>query len=314
MYINELKPNERVVVNPLQFKRAAPNSESELRVTKESFEEEGICQSSLFTRTGMFSQLKTSVKHLKQDSLFESCIAVQRLIVEVLKENRNYADMQTVFTDLHSLSKNIQTSNESNSRLFSNYYLVRFYGTAFQELNGAQFIYKERQMTRLAELSSRLVEQFQGKFGECKTLAASDMEKAKGLDPAVPHIMTLTIKPYFSSDELDSGDRNSPFERQFNINRFIYETPLTTIPGKKYSEEISEQAKKKTILSVGQCYPFVLKRLRVVKEVAEVLSPIQTSTEIIEERCRATQQEISAIPPNPKTLQIVLQGSVLLRT
>ena len=260
----------------------------------------------------MFSQLQSSVQHLKQDSLFETCIAVQRLNVDVLRENRNYQDMQAVFADLHSLSRDILASNQSNSRLFSNYYLVCFYGTAFGNLSGAQFIYKERQMTRLAELSSRLVEQFSSKFGDCKTLAASDMEKAKGLDPKIPHILTLTVRPYFTADELDSGDRNSPFELQFDIKRFIFESPLTTT-GKKYSDEITEQAKKKTILSVERSYPFVLKRLRVIKEVSEILSPIQTSTELIEDRCRATQQELNAIPPNSKTLQIILQGSVLLR-
>ena len=41
---------------------------------------------------------------------------------------------------------------------------------------------------------------------------------------------------------------------------------------------------------------------------------MQTSTELIEVRCRMLRAELMAATPNSKTLQIVLQGSVLLRT
>jgi len=250
------------------------------------------------------------VAHLKQDALFESCIAVQRLNIEILKENRNYADMGNIFADLQQLSEKILETTIANSRLFSNYYLVRFFGKAFQDLDKAQFIYKERQCVRLADLSSNLVERFKAKFGECKTLSAS--ASTEDLDPNIPHIMTLTVKPYFSQEELANKDRQSPFERQFNIKRFIFETPMTTT-GAKYSEEITEQAKKKTILETEVPFPFVIKRLRVIKQSSEILNPIATSTELIEDRCCATEYEINARPPNAKTLQIVLQGSVLLQ-
>lgn len=258
----------------------------------------------------MFEQLKYAVDHLKQQSLFESCIAVQRLNIEVLKENRNYKVMGDVFAELEKLSDDILTSNESNSRLFSCYYLVRLNGKAFKDLDGAQFIYKEHQMTRLADLSQRLVDQYKGKFGECKLATASMLEK--DLDPDIPHVLLLSVKPYFSREELDDKDRQSAFEKQFNIKRFIYETPMTTT-GAKYSEDITEQAKRKTILETEIPFPFVIKRLRVVNQTSEILSPIQTSIELIDDRCVATLQEIKAIPPNPKTLQIILQGSVLLR-
>ena len=47
MYINQLKPKERVLVDPIQFRRAAPNVDGELTVTKESFEEDGELWSTL---------------------------------------------------------------------------------------------------------------------------------------------------------------------------------------------------------------------------------------------------------------------------
>lgn len=41
MYINELKPSERVIVNTKQFQRAAPNSSFEIDVPPEAFREDG---------------------------------------------------------------------------------------------------------------------------------------------------------------------------------------------------------------------------------------------------------------------------------
>lgn len=41
VYINQLKPDERVTVNPIQFQRSAPNSYKEMQVPKEAFEEPG---------------------------------------------------------------------------------------------------------------------------------------------------------------------------------------------------------------------------------------------------------------------------------
>ena len=42
-----------------------------------------------------------------------------------------------------------------------------------------------------------------------------------------------------------------------------------------------------------------------------MLSPIENATEIISDRVQATVQELMADPPNVKTLQILLQGSVI---
>jgi len=58
-------------------------------------------------------------------------------------------------------------------------------------------------------------------------------------------------------------------------------------------------------------FPFVVKRLLVIKKEEVELSPIENATEVITNRIRAMKTELTAIPPNSKTLQIVLQGSVL---
>ena len=125
------------------------------------------------------------------------------------------------------------------------------------------------------------------------------------------YVQILGVEPYLDADDMEK--RRTPFERRFNIDRFIFEAPFTS-SGKAHSDDIREQQKKKTILRTELPFPYVIKRLKVIEKTEKVLSPIQTSTELIEGRCRLLQNELNQHPPNSKTLQIVLQGSVLLRT
>ena len=231
-------------------------------------------------------------------------------MIDIHKENRNFAELSKVFADSENLCLEIETSNASNSRMFANHYLVGFYGKPFKELDGVQFIYREGQYVRLADITNKLKERYDKKFGKC-TVYSGSIDKDQ-LNPEEASLRILSVKPYFDVEELNSKERQSPFERQFNIKRFIFETPLTTT-GARYSEDITEQQKKKTILEVELSFPYVIKRLEVVKQSERILSPIQTSTELIEDRCQALHNELVSVPPNSKTLQIILQGSVLLR-
>jgi len=58
-------------------------------------------------------------------------------------------------------------------------------------------------------------------------------------------------------------------------------------------------------------FPYLKKRVKVVSKREIVLTPIETAVELIENRCNALLTEINSLPPSTKTLQNVLQGSVL---
>ena len=64
------------------------------------------------------------------------------------------------------------------------------------------------------------------------------------LDPAFAYIQLTHVRPYFEANEL--SERLTDFERNNNINRFVYETPFTRT-GKAHGE-VHEQWKRKTIL------------------------------------------------------------------
>eukprot|EP01094_Clydonella_sp_ATCC50884_P026649 TRINITY_DN7381_c0_g1_i1.p1 TRINITY_DN7381_c0_g1~~TRINITY_DN7381_c0_g1_i1.p1 ORF type:complete len:1788 (-),score=632.22 TRINITY_DN7381_c0_g1_i1:302-5233(-) len=311
VYINKLKPSEQVQCGKKQFQRAAPNVDSEMNIPPEAFREEGICQSSTFTRTGLFMSLKAAVDFLKKDMLYESCIAVLRMMVAIHSANRNWEELQDVYEDLESLCKLIVETNAADSRMFSVYFKVTFMGRKFKELDGQEYIYKERPGARHAEVAERIKLQYEEKFGADRVFVLGNRFKSESLNlQENVYIQILGVDPYLDAEDMEL--RRSPFERRFNLSRFIFEAPFTA-SGKAHSDDIREQQKKKTIMTTENPFPYVIKRLKVVDKTELVLSPIQTSMELIEGRCRLLANEINQHPPNSKTLQIVLQGSVLLQ-
>ncbi len=76
---------------------------------------------------------------------------------------------------------------------------------------------------------------------------------------------------------------------------------------------IAEQYTRKTILTVPETFPAMLKRQPVISRYEVIQTPIQNSVETIEKRSSELLQELKSVPPQIKSLQNVLQGSVLLR-
>lgn len=90
--------------------------------------------------------------------------------------------------------------------------------------------------------------------------------------------------------------------------RFVYATPFT-LAGRPHGE-LHEQYKRKTILTTAVHFPYVKTRIQVVLRNSIVLTPIEVAIEDIQKKtaelAAATQQE----PPDPKILQMVLQGCI----
>lgn len=90
--------------------------------------------------------------------------------------------------------------------------------------------------------------------------------------------------------------------------RFMYATPFT--PSGRAHGELHEQYKRKTILTTAVHFPYVKTRIQVVQRTQITLTPIEVAIEDIQKKttelAAATQQE----PPDPKILQMVLQGCI----
>ena len=73
---------------------------------------------------------------------------------------------------------------------------------------------------------------------------------ADELDPKIAFIQLTFVKPYFDDNELQ--ERQTSYERNNNIRRFLYEMPYTE--GGKARGSVEEQCKLKTVLTSKACF------------------------------------------------------------
>ena len=90
------------------------------------------------------------------------------------------------------------------------------------------------------------------------------------------------------------------------IVRFIYSTPFTR-DGNPHGE-LREQYKRKTIIKPSLHFPYVKTRILVKESKSIVLSPIEVAIEDVQKKIEELEAAIR--PPDPKMLQLVLQGCI----
>lgn len=83
------------------------------------------------------------------------------------------------------------------------------------------------------------------------------------------------MEPYF--DDYEMKDRVTHFEKNFSLRRFMYTTPFTR-DGRPRGE-LSEQYKRKTILTTMHAFPYIKTRINVIQkeEVMHVSNVIEFS-------------------------------------
>jgi len=149
-------------------------------------------------------------------------------------------------------------------RIFAQYYRVAYYGDAVEEIRGKEFVYKESGAIRVSEMSQRIQKQFISKLGEDKVHMLGNLQDPtkQVKEPEHLYIQLVSVNPYFVPSELK--DRPSEFERHNDIKRFIYETPFSKTG--KMTDDLSQQWKKKVIITTEFSFPHLEKRARVVKK------------------------------------------------
>ncbi|KAL7988712.1 hypothetical protein Chor_007631 [Crotalus horridus] len=182
--------------------------------------------------------------------------------------------------------------NQGQKRMFGTYFRVGFYGAMFGDLDEQEFVYKEPAITKLPEISHRL-EGFYGQcFGEDRIVVIKDSipVKKNKLDPR------------------KMKERVTPFEKNFGLRRFMYTTPFTR-DGRPRGE-LSEQYKRKTILTTMHAFPYIKTRINVIQKEEYVLMPIEVAIEDMQKKTLELAVATHQVPPDAKMLQMVLQGSV----
>eukprot|EP01117_Protostelium_nocturnum_P018478 TRINITY_DN7737_c0_g1_i3.p1 TRINITY_DN7737_c0_g1~~TRINITY_DN7737_c0_g1_i3.p1 ORF type:complete len:1870 (-),score=707.33 TRINITY_DN7737_c0_g1_i3:192-5801(-) len=301
--------NRNPIDLPDHFQTVFPNVDKELLLPPPSVLEtlEGeVCIARMFSDEGFTDLLKDAITALREGHLYESCVEVYQNILPICRKKRDYNQQKEFYTDLAGLCSTIVVGNESNNRLFSNYYRVAFIGKKFDEIDGSEFIYKEPSEIRLVDFTERLLLQYKSHFGaenvhllpNTKSVVISD------LNPDFLYLQIVSVEFHHTADE--KKNRDTLFEQNNNIHRFTFETPFTK-NGKAHGD-LGEQYKRKTFLTVESKYPFVVKRLKVIEKTEVELSPIETALDIIDRRINTFRTDMKG---NFKGLFMALHGSLL---
>ena len=305
-YLPLVKPGEAVALPQAYLERAAPNTRTAQYPVDVLNAEDGVCSTGHFSSAGLFTQLHEAASLLNEAQLYEPAVEVKRMLSIIHKQNRSFKELAGVLGELAELCDRISESNKTSARLFSNFYLVAFHGAEFEGLDGKQFIYKETGAIRLGDMMARLPAQWAQKYGAAKVkyIPFSAKFDRAALQPGIMHIQIASVEPHL----VDASSRVTPFELKNNVSAFMIENPLVRPGGNRDLPE--DNGKVKTFFETEHPFPFVVKRIPVVKSWQVELSPIEAATELLEDRILKLRLEVEAASPNSKTLQIVLQGSV----
>ncbi|XP_076063961.1 dedicator of cytokinesis isoform X2 [Oratosquilla oratoria] len=307
-YLYMLEDRPHLPIGAVAFSKLSPNVLEESAVSEDvlSPDEEGICTGKYFTENGLVGLVEHAASSFLQAGMYECINEVYKILIPIAEKNRDWKKLINIHTKLHEAFAKID--GLEGKRVFGTYFRVAFFGSKFGDLDGEEFIYKEPTLTKLPEISHRLESFYVDRFGAenfsiIKDSNAVDVTK---LNPDKAHVQITYVEPYF--DEFEFKDRVTSFEKNYNIKHFIFSTPFT--PDGRAHGDLSEQYKRKTILTTSHMFPYVKTRVQVVERKAWVLTPIEVAIEDIQKKTLELSAALQQEPPDHKILQMVLQGCI----
>uniref|UniRef100_A0A803VT66 Dedicator of cytokinesis 11 n=1 Tax=Ficedula albicollis TaxID=59894 RepID=A0A803VT66_FICAL len=292
------------------FRKITPNIDEE-----GAMKEDGGMMDVHYSEEVLVELLEQCIDGLWKAERYETISEVSKLIIPIYEKRREFEKLTQLYRTLHGAYAKILEVMHTRKRLLGTFFRVAFYGQAkfsettfFEEEDGKEYVYKEPKLTGLSEISFRLLKLYGEKFGSetVKIIQDSNKVNIKDLDPKYAHIQVTYVKPYFEDKEM--SERKTEFERNHNINRFVFETPYT-LSGKKHGS-VEEQCKKRTILTTLNSFPYVKKRIPVNYEHQVNLKPIDVATDEIKDKTAELQKLCSAGDVDMIQLQLKLQGCV----
>ncbi|KAE8748545.1 hypothetical protein FOCC_FOCC004721 [Frankliniella occidentalis] len=307
-YLHMLEERPHLPLGAVALERVTPNALEESAVSDDvvSPEEEGICLGKDFTESGLVGLLEHAAGSFNLAGMYEAVNDVYSILIPMAEANRDYKRLASIHHKLHEAFTRVEQLQ--GKRVFGTYFRVGFYGSKLGDLNGEEFIYKEPTLTKLPEIFSRLENFYAERYGtdNVQIIKDSNAVDQSTLDPDKAYIQITYVEPYFEPYEL--RHRQTYFDRNFNIKRFVYATPFT--PTGRAHGELHEQYKRKTILTTANHFPYVKTRIQVVSRKVIELIPIEVAIEDIQKKTAELAQSIHQEPPDPKILQMVLQGCI----
>ncbi|XP_022240544.1 dedicator of cytokinesis protein 7-like isoform X2 [Limulus polyphemus] len=307
-YLHMLEDKPYLPIGCVSFESLSYNILEESAVSDDilSPDEEGICTGKYFTENGLIGLLEQAASSFSLAGMYEAMNEVYKILIPIAEAHRDYKKLANIHSKLHEAFTKID--QQTGKRVFGTYFRVGFYGYKFGDLDEKEFIYKEPTLTKLPEISHRLENFYAERFGAeyAEVIKDSNTVDSSKLNPEKAYIQITYVEPYFEMYE--ERNRVTYFEKNYNINCFVYATPFT--PDGRAHGDLHEQFKRRTILTTENSFPYVKTRVQVTKRKQVVLTPIEVAIDDIRKKTKelaiATWQE----PADPKILQMVLQGCI----
>ncbi|XP_032903041.1 dedicator of cytokinesis protein 7-like isoform X1 [Amblyraja radiata] len=307
-YLNRVDGSVHLPMGSVSFQKISLNVLEESLVSEDIFslEREGVWAGNSFSEEGLLKLLDEAARFFNKAEFYEVVYEIHKLIIPIAEFHRDIKKLSAIHGNLKATFD--QILSEDNKRMFGTYFRVGFYGSLFGELDDQEYVYKEPAITKLVEVSSRLEEFYKAMFGQDRVEIIKDSApvKKENLEPKKAYVQVTYVEPYFEEYELKN--RVSNYERSSNLRRFIYSTPYT-LDGRAHGE-LSQQYKRKTILTTSHAFPYIKTRINVIEKQEMNLRPIEAVIEDMQKKTQELAKATSENPPNLKLLQMVLQGSV----
>jgi len=273
-------------------------------------DDEGIREVNVFSTAGLANIMREAAINLNKASQYEGVNDLYKLLLPIYEKHRNYKELSSCHKELHEIFDSIIESS-SHQRFFGSYYRVAFFGSKFEELDGKEYIYKEPGLTKLGEITNRLKAFYETRMGQETPvkIVGNSNTVAKDLTDLDTncYIQITFVDPYLENWEL--RERVNYYDRCHNLQNFVFSSPFTK-SGKSQTDDVSEQWKRKTILTIGSYFPYMTRRVEVKSKIIEELTPLKNSMETLRQRTSYLSAEIINPQLDTKILQPLLHGAV----
>lgn len=120
-----------------------------------------------YNEQALLEQLMLCTEYVDKAERYELLGPLYRLVIPIYERRKDYQALLTCYQHLtKAYAKVIEVTN-SGKRLLGRFYRVAFFGKAHfgEDEEGIEFIYKEPKLTSLSEISEKLHNFYEQKFG-----------------------------------------------------------------------------------------------------------------------------------------------------
>lgn len=273
------------------------------------FQVQSYCDSEMFSYRSLVSHLGRIIERAVETKQFEMAYLLVDVLWPLFEDKRMFTgNLAQLFQKETQITKEIGSIPSDTDRLFGKYYRICLYGTLFEQEDGSQFIYREKKLTHLFTLSDRLVEEFSHKHPgkQIELIKVSGEVDRSTLDPDVGYIQITSVVPYFEKGELHS--RMTQYEQNHLLRTFYYDTPFTK-EGNQQQGPIDKQWIRRTLLTVEEAMPSILKRMKIASKTEKEYEPIRVAYRQLRMRNDGMQSAVEQ--SDYRQIQQLLHGSLL---